>query len=105
SLDEALEAIVHLVADLFSIGLVLVQRLENDSFVITHVLDRIGLGLAPPITVPRKATFCDAVVGSVTPLIVPDADLEERYRTLPGKVLVGTRTYIGVPILLSEGRV
>lgn len=105
SLDEALEAIVHLVADLFSIGLVLVQRLEDDSFVITHVLDRIGLGLAPPITVPRKATFCDAVVASVTPLIVPDADLEERYRALPGKVLVGTRTYIGVPILLSEGRV
>jgi len=82
----------------------MVHRLEGDSLIVSHVFDSIGLGIKPPLTIPRNDTFCDEVLARVTPLIVLDADLAP-YVSLPGKQLVGTKSYIGVPILLNDSRV
>ena len=61
--------------------------------------------IEPPVSVDRKHTFCDSVLESLEPLIVRDADAEPRWRKLPGKLLVGTRSYASVPIVLGDGRV
>ena len=53
----------------------------------------------------RADTFCDAVLENLTPLIVRDADADPRWSQLLGKKIVGTRSYISVPIVLSDGRV
>src|SRR4030095_2420152 len=53
----------------------------------------------------RVDTFCDAVLESLTPLIVRDADADPRWRQLPGKQSVRTRSYSSVPVVLSGARV
>jgi DNA-binding NarL/FixJ family response regulator/signal transduction histidine kinase len=65
----------------------------------------MGLGIQTPVTVPRAHTFCDAVLSSLAPLVVHDADTDPRLRQLLGKQLVGTRSYVSVPIVLGNGRV
>ena len=105
SLDEAIDQTLTLLADLTGISLTMIHRLEGDSLVVSHACDRMGLGIQTPVTVRRADTFCDAVLESLTPLIVPDADADPRWRQLPGKLLVGTRSYISVPIVLANGRV
>jgi GAF domain-containing protein len=105
SLDEAINETLALLADLTVISLTMIHRLEGETLVVSHACDRMGLGIQPPVTVRRADTFCDSVLESLRPLIVPDADADPRWRQLPGKLLVGTRSYISVPIVLGDGRV
>ena len=105
SLDDAINETLELLADLIGIGLTMIHRLEGDTLVVSHACDRIGLGIRTPIRVARADTFCDAVLASLTPLVIRDADAEPRWRHLPGKLLVGTRSYASVPIVLGNGRV
>lgn len=104
TLDEAIDQSLRLLADIAGIGLTMLHRLEGDDLVVSHVCDRIGLGVSPPLVVPRSATFCDTVLASLSPLLVPDADADPVRRLLPGKQMVGTRTYVGVPIVLGDGQ-
>lgn len=103
TLDELIDATLKLISDATGAQLAMVHRLEGESIIVTHMHDRMGLGIRPPVTVPRTATFCDGVLSTLAPLIVLDAD-QEPYHHLPGKQLVGTKSYIGVPIVLSSGR-
>ena len=105
SLDEAINETLALLADLIDIGLTMIHRLDGDTLVISHACDRLGLGIQPPVVVHRADTFCDNVLESLTPLVVRDADADPRWRELPGKRLIGTRSYISVPIILGDGRV
>lgn len=105
SLDDAINETLALLADLLGISLTMIHRLEGDSLVVSHACDRIGLNIPLPLSVPRSHTFCDSVLDSLQPLIVRDADNEVRWQQLPGKVLVGTRSYASVPIVLGNGRV
>ncbi|MFN8665013.1 MAG: GAF domain-containing protein [Thermomicrobiales bacterium] len=105
SLDDAINVMLELLADLVGISLTMIHRLEGDNLVVSHACDRIGLGLTLPVTIPRAYTFCDSVLASLTPLVVGDADLNEQWRNLPGKVAIGTRSYASVPIVLANGRV
>ncbi len=105
SLDEGINETLELVADLVGIDLTMIHRLEGENLIVSHACDRLGLGLRPPVTIRRVDTLCDAVLESLTPLIVRDADADPRWQHLPGKVIVGTRSYISVPIVLSDDRV
>jgi DNA-binding NarL/FixJ family response regulator/signal transduction histidine kinase len=105
SLDEAINETLALLADLIGIGLTMIHRLEGGNLIVSHACDRIGLGIRTPIAVPREHTFCDSVLDSLAPLVVRDADAEDRWRQLPGKLLIGTRSYASVPIVLGNGRV
>jgi signal transduction histidine kinase/DNA-binding NarL/FixJ family response regulator len=102
--DAAIDATLTLICDLFGVGLAMVHRLAGDHLVITHACDRLGLDLRLPITIRRQDTFCDLVLAAGTPLVVPDAERDPRFDDLVGKRLVGTRTYLGVPIRLGDGR-
>ena len=105
SLDEAINATLSLLADLVGIGLTMIHRIEGDTLVVSHACDRLGLGIRPPVILRRTDTFCDAVLESLTPLVIDDADADPQWSQLPGKLLVGTRSYISVPIVFGEGRV
>ena len=105
SLDEGINETLALLADLIGIGLTMIHRLEGDTLVVSHACDRLGLGIQPPIVVNRADTFCDTVLQSLSPLVVHDADADPHWLHLPGKQLVGTRSYISVPLVLGDGRV
>lgn len=102
--DDAIDATLTLICDLFKVGLAMVHRVAGDHLIITHACDRLGLGLRLPVTVRRQDSFCDQVLASGAPRFVPDADRDPQLRALLGKQLIGTRTYIGVPIRLGDGR-
>jgi DNA-binding NarL/FixJ family response regulator/signal transduction histidine kinase len=103
SLDEVIGATLKLMSDLIGVKLSMIHRLEGDTIIVSHVYDRIGLGLTPPVTIKRTDTFCDVVLENIAPLIVLDADVEPWVHML-GKQIVGTKSYIGVPILLNDHR-
>lgn len=105
TIDDAINETLELLADLIGIGLTMIHRLEGETLVISHACDRLGLGITPPVTVDRAHTFCNTVLESVAPLVVRDADADPRWRQLPGKLFVGTRSYASVPIVLGNGRV
>ena len=105
SLDDAINETLELLSDLIGLSLTMIHRLEGEHLIVSHACDRMGLGLQPPVTVRRTDTFCDAVIASLQPLVVRDAETDPRWRQLPGRLLVGTRSYASVPIVLTDGRV
>src|SRR3954452_10327759 len=104
SLDEVIDNALRLMSDVIGVNLSMIHQLDGDTIIVSHVHDRIGLGLKPPVRIKRSDTFCDAVLRDIAPLIVLDAD-QEPYNTLRARQIVGTKSYIGVPILLNDSRV
>ena len=57
-LEEAIAATLDLISDLFGLELAMVQRLDDDDLVITHLCDQIGLGVQPNWTPARPTRGC-----------------------------------------------
>lgn len=55
------------------------------------------------IEIPREYGFCPRVVQSLTPVVVPDAQLDERFARMPSVAAGETRSYCGVPLISPEG--
>ena len=66
-----------------------------------------GAGIAATCRIDRAGTFCDMVVRSGRPLVVPDALADPRFAESPH--VIGPfnrfRFYVGIPVTTSAGRV
>jgi HD-GYP domain-containing protein (c-di-GMP phosphodiesterase class II) len=56
-------------------------------------------------TTPLEDTFCARMVAGEIPNVVPDAAADARTVSLPSRSVVGIGAYVGVPVMLSDGRV
>ena len=54
-------------------------------------------------SVPRPISFCATCVSIASPLIVPDASLDERFRSIPLVRDSGVGHYAGIPLISSTG--
>jgi diguanylate cyclase (GGDEF)-like protein/PAS domain S-box-containing protein len=64
------------------------------------IKSRIGLDAS---SAPRANSFCLAVVEAGTPLVVPDASADARFRDHPMVRELGMRFYAGVPLIAPDG--
>ena len=122
NLDETarLQEIAEL--DLFSDNLKLLvddlatmasEQLDLPNCAISIVLDeaQFFLSLHGPQTpmieesggTPLEWSFCQHVVKSQAPFIVPDATKDEKMKNSPLVTVDGTRCYAGVPLITSKG--
>lgn len=67
--------------------------------------DGDAVGLQEGAAYPLPETYCYRVVNGSLPRLVPDAGMDERVRDLAGTRQLRIGTYVGVPILLGDGRV
>lgn len=98
--EPAFDRVTALVADLFDAPIVLVSLLDEDRqwFKSAHGLDARETA--------REISFCQYVVASDRPLIVPDAAADPRFRDNP--LVTGDphiRFYAGVPLRAYNGEI
>lgn len=96
--EEAFDNITRLTAKLFKTPIALVSLVDRDR---QWFKSRTGL---PETETPRAISFCDHAVRKAAPLIVPDATLDERFKSNP--LVTGDpniRFYCGVPLKAANG--
>ena len=66
--------------------------------------DAASFGLAVDKGVPLEQTFCRRMVAGLIPSVINDAGSDERVSDLAGSGQAGIGTYVGVPLVFSNGR-
>lgn len=54
---------------------------------------------------PYEDSYCSRVIANALPNLIPDARSDRRSKDLPVTGQLGIGSYIGVPVLLSDGEV
>lgn len=96
--DPSLAALTRVAARMLGVPICLISLVDQD---IIYLHSAYGL---EGTEVPRSQTFCDQVVQSGQPLLIPDAHADPRYRDMPlvrGPPYI--RGYAGLPLRDEEG--
>jgi PAS domain S-box-containing protein len=97
--EDDFDKITRLVADVLKTSICLLSIVgETDIW----IKSRTGLDIA---SVPRADSFCLDVVETGTPLIVPDACGDARFRDHPMVRELGMRFYAGAPLMSPDGAI
>lgn len=80
-----------------------VARVGERRWVACSVADRLEFGLRPGGELELETTLCHEVVGNDTEIFIDDAASDARYADHPCPRHYGFRSYVSVPIRLSDG--
>ncbi|UYY59872.1 GAF domain-containing protein [Sphingomonas sp. S2-65] len=100
--DETVKRILDEVCLLTGMGFAAVARVTEDRWIACQVLDQIEFGMSAGDELDVATTICDDIRKSSTLVVINDADEETEWRTHPTPALYGFKSYISVPIILSD---
>jgi GAF domain-containing protein len=100
--DETVKRILDEVCRLTGMGFAAVARVTEDRWIACQVLDQIEFGMSAGDELDVATTICDDIRKSSTLVVINDADEETEWRTHPTPALYGFKSYISVPIILSD---
>jgi diguanylate cyclase (GGDEF)-like protein len=101
----AVSVILRILLDQTGLGFAAVTRLTDTTWTACAVLDRIAYGLEAWGECEVSTTMCRTVVATRRPIVIRDASRDPVYRHHPAPSLFGFQSYVGVPILQSDGSV
>jgi PAS domain S-box-containing protein len=97
----ALDRLTRVAGRLLRAPVVQVNLITEDEQVPVSFFGNERWGQAVPLT----HSYCIQVVVSGKPLVINDANRDERVRDHPATAEAGIRSYLGVPLTTAEGRV
>ncbi|WP_029214437.1 GAF domain-containing protein [Kallotenue papyrolyticum] len=105
ALDEIIDGLLHVIAQLLNPRLTAIARIETPLYTIMAAVDRkhqIRAGQTYPLT----HTFCLYMLERERPLRINDvAQANLPLRSIPTRLDLPLHAYLGVPLLLHDGRV
>lgn len=102
---EAIDAILHLVRELFGLSTTIVTRLDDDRWRAMFASDDPGNGwrIQAGLELSVSDTFCQLIQRAGAPAAIDDTLADPRTRDIPAASHHGVRSYIGVPLVLRDG--
>ena len=80
-----------------------VSRLDGTTQHLEVVESAVPLLLRDGITQRQETSFCQAILDGKLPPVIPDITAYPAARSLPAARLPGIRSYVSVPVVLSDG--
>lgn len=107
SAHEAAQALFGLIHELVGMRVCVLTRIDlaTDTLTVLEALDTVGLGIRTGTVLPAADMPCDYVMRSAKGQRASDLDAHPVFRALPARTRLGLRSYIGVPLRRSDGRV
>lgn len=104
---EAAQAIFGLIHELVGLRLCVLTQIdaETDTLHIREAFDQSGLGVTAGMTLRASEMPCDIVTRTMTPICEADLEQHPDFEPLPLRAKLGLRSYIGVPLRLSDGSI
>jgi GGDEF domain-containing protein len=105
SLNEVVDSILHVVAQLLDTRLTAVARIETPTYTTMAVVDQLHQ-IRPGQLFNLRDTFCLHMLERGAPLRITDTSQAGMpFRTLPHALEVNIRAYAGVPLAMPDGRI
>jgi signal transduction histidine kinase len=80
-----------------------IARVTPERWIACSVLDRIDFGLKPGGELKLETTICNQIRQSNQLVVIEDVQQDSNWRTHPTPAMYGFRSYISVPVNLSDG--
>ncbi|MBB5710109.1 GAF domain-containing protein [Sphingomonas xinjiangensis] len=100
--DENVRQILEEVCRLTGMGFAAVARVTEDRWIACQVIDQIQFGMNPGDELGVATTICDDIRKTSQLVVINDATEETEWRSHPTPTLYGFKSYISVPIILSD---
>ena len=100
----AVPRILDLVCRTTGMGFAAVARVTTERWVACEVQDNVDFGLKPGSELKVETTLCHEIRQSGKTIVFDNADADPRYATHHTPAIYGLKSYISVPIVLSDGR-
>jgi signal transduction histidine kinase len=100
----AVPTILDVVLRMTGMGFAAVARVTETRWIACQVLDHIGFGLKPGGELPVESTLCNEIRDHRRAIVFDDATADQDYCDHHTPRIYGLRSYISVPIVLSDGQ-
>ncbi|MGV3742037.1 MAG: sensor domain-containing diguanylate cyclase [Burkholderiaceae bacterium] len=101
--DRLVQQVLHYLHERFGFHLWMITRTNGEEWVVLQSLDH-GYGVSPGRSFRWADSFCSEMVKGNGPRIAPDSTCVEAYAKAPLGQIVPIKAYIGVPLVLSDGK-
>jgi len=96
-------SILEVVCQSTGMGFAAVARVTEDRWIACGVRDEIAFGLEPGGELQVETTICNEIRDHRDPVAIDDVDNDPTYHNHKTPQIYGLKSYISVPILLSDG--
>lgn len=101
---SAVPVILDVVLRMTGMGFAAVARVTRDRWITCQSLDHLGFGLKPGDELPIESTLCNEIRDHREAVVFDDAVVDPLYKDHHTPRIYGLRSYISVPIILSNGQ-
>ncbi len=100
----AVPTILDVVLRMTGMGFAAVARVTKDRWITCQSLDHLGFGLKPGDELPIESTLCNEIRDHREAVVFDDSAVDPLYKDHHTPRIYGLRSYISVPIILSNGQ-
>ena len=101
--DIAIRQILEEVAAATGMGFAAVARVTETRWIACQVLDQIDFGMSPGDELRVSTTICNDIRESGNAVVIDNVSRDPKWRSHPAPALYGFKSYVSLPIILSDG--
>ena len=102
---EQIADLLRTAKDSLGLSLAFLSRMEGTTQHLEVVESPMPEAFPDGVTQPRQTSFCQAIMDGRLPAVIPDVTKFPEAMKLPTAQVPGIRSYISVPVVLSDGSV
>ncbi|MGX7895240.1 GAF domain-containing sensor histidine kinase [Tsuneonella sp. HG222] len=99
---DVVPSILEVICRTTGMGYAAVARVTEDRWIACAVRDEIGFGLEAGGELQIETTICNEIRAHGEPVLIDDVDHDPHYRDHHTPEIYGLKSYISVPIILSD---
>ncbi len=103
--EEQVAALLRTARAALGLSLAFITRMDDTTQHLEIVESAFPLVFRDGMTRPRGDSFCDAILGGTLPNVIPDVTALPDAKRLPAARFPRIRSYVSVPVVLSDGSV
>jgi GAF domain-containing protein len=101
--EDGIRQILKEVAALTGMGFVAVARVTETHWIACQVLDQIDFGMSPGDELRVSTTICNDNRETGNAVVIDNVSSNPKWQTHPAPALYGFKSYVSMPIVLSNG--
>lgn len=99
---DVVPSILEVICQATGMGYAAVARVTEGRWIACSVRDEIGFGLEPGGELQIETTICNEIRAHRDPVLIDDVDCDPQYRDHHTPEIYSLKSYISVPIILSD---
>lgn len=101
--ESAIRQILEEVAAVTSMGFVAVACITETRWIACQVLDQIDFGMSAGDELRVSTTICNDIRETGNAVVIDNVASNPKWQTHPAPALYGFKSYVSMPIVLSDG--